>query len=212
MNIPIIVLCAGGHSKVLINILLDRNEEIIGIVDQDPAKHGTRLLGIPVIGDDNLVLTHAPEAIRLVNGLGSAHSLKPRRALFEKFSTAGYRFASVIHPAATLAREVTLGEGVQLMAGVTLQPGVTIGADTIINTAATADHDCRIGAHTHVAPGAVLCGGVHLGDEVHLGSASTVIQNIRIGDGALVAAGSVVTCDLHAGSRVAGVPAKEIGT
>jgi len=212
MNMPIIVLCAGGHSKVLINILLERNEEIIGIVDHDPAKHGTRLLGIPVIGDDNLVLTHAPDTIRLVNGLGSANSLKPRRALFEKFSTAGYRFASVIHPAVIIGREVTLGEGVQLMARVTLQPGVSIASDTIINTAATADHDCRIGAHTHVAPGAVLCGGVQVGDEVHLGSGSTIIQNIRIGCGTLVAAGSVVTCNLHAGARVAGAPAREISS
>lgn len=212
MNTPIIVLCAGGHSKVLINILLDCNEEIIGIVDQDPAKHGSQLLGIPVIGDDQLVMTHAPDAIRLVNGLGSAHSLNPRRALFEKFSAAGYRFASVIHPAAIISREVTLGEGVQLMAGVTLQPGVSIGSDTIINTGATADHDCHIGAHTHVAPGAVICGNVHLGNEVHLGSGSTIIQNIRIGDGALIAAGSVVTCDLPDGSRVAGIPAKEIAS
>lgn len=212
MIAPIIVLCAGGHSKVLINILLDRNEQIIGIVDQDPAKHGTHVLGIPVIGDDKLVLTHAPDSVRLVNGLGSAQSLKPRHALFEKFHAAGYRFASVIHPAATLAREVTLGEGVQLMAGVTLQPGASIGADTIINTAATVDHDCHIGAHTHVAPGVVLCGGVHLGNEVHLGSGSTIIQNIRIGNGALVAAGSVVTCDLPDGSRVAGIPAKDIGS
>jgi sugar O-acyltransferase (sialic acid O-acetyltransferase NeuD family) len=211
MNLPIIVLCAGGHSKVLVNILLDRNEEIIGVVDQDPAKHGTLLLGIPVIGNDKLVLAHAPNAIRLVNGLGSAQSLKRRRALFEKFSACGYHFASVIHPSVTIGREVILGEGVQLMASVTLQPGVSIGADAIINTAATADHDCRIGAHTHVAPGAVLCGGVQIGDEVHLGSGSTVIQNMRIGDGSLIAAGAVVTCDLHARSRVAGIPAKEIG-
>ncbi len=65
MNTPIIVLCAGGHSKVLINILLARNEEVIGIVDQNPAKHGTRLLGIPD-AEEVIFTKNATESINLV--------------------------------------------------------------------------------------------------------------------------------------------------
>ena len=204
------VLCAGGHAKVLINALLECKVEIIGVVDRDPRKHGSSVLGIKVAGGDELVLDHPPQSIQLVNGLGSVDTLQPRRLLFEKFMQKGYRFATVIHPSAVVARDVTLGEGVQIMAGVVLQPGVSIGADTIINTAASIDHDCRIGAHTHIAPGAVLSGGVRVGSEVHLGTAAAVIHNIEIGDRSLVAAGAVVTRQVRPGSRVSGVPANEI--
>ncbi len=210
MNIPLIVLCAGGHAKVLINALLDNNAEIIGIVDQDPKKRGACLLGIKVIGDDTLVLDYPPDSIRLVNGLGSVDTLQSRRLLFEKFKKKGYHFATVIHPSAVIAREVTIGEGVQLMAGVRLQPGVSIDANTIVNTAASIDHDCRIGTHTHIAPGAVLSGRVCVGSEVHFGTGATAIQNITIGAQAQVAAGAAVTRDIAAGARVAGVPAKEL--
>lgn len=209
MSTPIIVLCAGGHAKVLINVLLECKEEIISVVDQDPRKHGSSLLGIKVMGGDELVLSHPPESIQLVNGLGSVDTLQPRRLLFEKFKQKGYRFATVIHPSAVVAREVTLGEGVQIMAGVVIQPGVSIDADTIINTAASIDHDCRIGTHTHIAPGAVLSGGVCVGSEVHLGTAAAATHGVEIGDRALVAAGSIVTRNIGAGCRVAGIPARE---
>jgi serine acetyltransferase len=38
-----------------------------------------------------------------------------------------------------------------------------------------------------------------------------VIERIEVGSGALVAAGAVVVRDVPAGSRVAGVPAREMG-
>lgn len=210
MNLPLIILCAGGHSKVLINALLERNAEIIGIVDRNREMHGEKLLGVSVMGDDSLVLAHSPASVLLVNGLGSGGSLGPRRALFEKFKAHGYSFANVIHPASVCARDAILGEGVQLMAGAIVQPGAVIGDDTIVNTAAGIDHDCKIGAHTHIAPGAVLCGAVTVGNEVLLGSGSTVIQGTTIGNSVTVAAGSVVIRDVKDGSCVAGTPAREI--
>jgi len=211
MNLPLIILCAGGHSKVLVNALLECNATIIGIVDKNRETHGRSLLGVTVIGDDSRVLDHPPASVLLVNGLGSAGTLGPRRALFEKFKAQGYSFANVIHPAAVCSRDVALGEGVQLMAGAIVQPGTVIGNNTIVNTAASVDHDCKIGSHTHIAPGTVICGSAIVGSEVLLGSGSTVIQNVLIGDSAIVAAGSVVIRDVINGSTVAGTPARVIG-
>jgi len=41
---------------------------------------------------------------------------------------------------------------------------------------------------------------------------ATLLGNIRVGDGAIVQAGSLVLKDVEAHTRVAGIPAKEVGT
>ena len=59
-----------------------------------------------------------------MNGIGSVKSTSGRRRIFEQFQRKRYRFASVIHPAATIATDARLLEGVQVMAGAVVQPGV----------------------------------------------------------------------------------------
>jgi UDP-perosamine 4-acetyltransferase len=207
MNRPLIVLGAGGHAKVLIDALLAGGiENIIGLAD--PAPLVREVLGVPVIGGDQAVSRHAPETVRLVNGLGTVRASGARQALYARFKAQGYEFAQVIHPSAILARALQIGEGAQIMAGCVIQPGCVLGENVIINTRASLDHDCRIGAHSHVAPGAVLSGGVTLGEGVHLGTGAVVIQGVAIGAGGTVGAGAVVLDDLPAGVTAFGVPAR----
>lgn len=204
----IIILGAGGHAKVLLDALA--GFEVLGLADNDPAKVGTLVAGLPVLGNDDVVMAHASDRVVLVNGVGSVGNNAIRRTLFVRYKDAGYVFLQVRHGSAIVAADVVLAEGVQIMAGAVLQTGCSIGVNSIVNTGAIIDHDCRIGAHVHIAPGAVLSGDVDVGDNVHIGVGATVIQGVRIGAGSLVGAGAVVLRDLPAGAKVAGVPAKEI--
>jgi sugar O-acyltransferase (sialic acid O-acetyltransferase NeuD family) len=210
VSLPVIVLAAGGHAKVLIDALKLMQAQVLGIVDADPAKSGQLILGVPVLGGDDEVGKHRTDMICLVNGLGSVRGTASRLALFERFHNNGYRFASVIHPSAILSSEVAMCEGVQIMAGAVVQNGCSLGANAIINTRVALDHDCRIGDHVHVAPGATLSGGVEVGNGSHIGTGATIIQGIRIGSNCLVGAGAVVIRDVPDGATVLGVPAKEI--
>lgn len=211
MNLPIIVIGAGGHARVLISVLQTRKMKIMGITDLEAKTAGDCINGISVLGQDNMILEKPPDSILLVNGIGSVGSTLPREAIYKKFKSRGYSFAAVIHPAAMIMDEVKLGEGVQIMAGAIVQTGCRIGDNTIINTGAVVDHDCIIGDHVHVAPGAVLSGGVQVGDRTHLGTAAVVIQEIEIGDSAIVGAGAVVIKNIAANVKVAGNPAREVG-
>lgn len=204
-----IVLGAGGHAKVLIDAL--EGAEIVGLTDRDPAKAGLRVLGVPVLGGDDVLSVYPPDKVQLVNGLGSVRAGAQRQALFVLYKSMGYRFATVVHRSAVIAREVALGEGAQVMAGAVLQPGCVIGDNTLINTRAAIDHDCRIGNHVHIAPGAVLSGDVTVEDQAHVGVGATVIQGMRIGGGATVGAGAVVVHGVKSGATVTGVPARESG-
>lgn len=195
-RLPVVVLCAGGHAKVIIDALALMGTKILGIVDIDPQLTGKSVLGFPVLGGEEVLQGYGPEGILLANGLGGARSMVPRKGLFDRFREAGYRFITVVHPSAAIAREVALSEGVQVMAGAVIQTGTTIGDDTIINTRASVDHDCTVGRHVHIAPGVTVCGGVEIGDGAYIGSGSTITPGVTIGRGVLVRTGSSVTEDV----------------
>ena len=194
---------------MLIDALLASSGVIVGIVDPNPALAGTKILGVPVLGGDDVVDEYPPSQVQLVNGLGSVGLPIKRQQLFEKFKGLGYNFAAVVHPTAVVASDVVLSEGVQVMAGAVIQPGCRIGINSVINTRASVDHDCIISDHVHISPGVTLSGGISVGVCSHIGTGATVIQGISIGNGCLVAAGAVVTKDIADGAKVRGVPARE---
>ena len=207
---PVIIIGAGGHTKVLIATLILLRREIIGVMEANHEKQGGLLSTIPIIGGDEAIKNYKPEGIELVNGIGSAGSPHRRMEIYQKFKKQGYQFAGVVHPSAIVMSDVQFGEGVQIMAGAIIQPGVCIGDNAIINTGVILDHDCIIGEHTHIAPGAVLSGGVHIGVGSHVGTSATIIQGIQIGENSIIGAGAVVIKNIPAGSKAVGVPSRDI--
>lgn len=209
MSLPVLILGAGGHARVLLEALRSSSRQVAGIVDADEARIGETVMGVPVIGTDEKVFDFRTDEIELVNGIGSVASTAKRVELFEVFKARGYRFATVVHPSAVIASDVELAEGAQIMAGAVIQVGAHIGMNSIVNTRAAVDHDCRIGAGVHIAPGVTLSGDVRVDDDVHIGTGATVIQGVHISENSVIGAGSVVLRDVPGGVTVYGVPARE---
>lgn len=160
----VIVLCAGGHARVVIEALLSRGIRPAAVIDRDAARVGEAIGGVPIRGSDDDVMKTAVDTVELANGLGNRASrtnsgLSGRRALFGRFAAMGYKFPVIAHAAAVIASDVQLGDGAQVMAGAVIQPAARIGQNVLVNTRAVVEHDCVVGDHAHVAPGAVLCGG-----------------------------------------------------
>lgn len=206
---PVIVIGAGGHAKVLVDALLRTGFSPVGLVDRDPSLVGREVLGVAVLGGEAVLQRYAPGDVRLVNAVGSVQNMQARKAVYDRFRSRGYEFASVLHPCAVVSDHAVLQSGVQILAGVVVGPGAVIGENSIINTNASVDHDCRIGAHVHIAPGATLSGGVSVGEATHVGVGACVIQGVQIGRRSLVAAGAAVVHDVPDGGRVQGVPARD---
>lgn len=196
---PLVMLGAGGHAAVLAEILLEQKQPLIAVVAPDPIPANSPLAGLErIASDEQLLSTHSPEEVELVNGLGSIPGNNLRWELFKFFSEKGYRFASVISPKANLSSYLELAEGVQIMMGAQVQTNVSIGKNSIINTGAIVEHDCKIGAHNHLAPGVTLSGGVMTASQVHIGTGASVIQNIQIGEQAVIGAGTTVVKNVPA--------------
>lgn len=208
MTRPILIIGAGGHGRVIADLVRACGRDVLGYLDEDRAIHGQRIQGVDVLGGDDHLDEFSPEQVVLANGIGSVTSLELRLRVFTRLSSAGYLFEVLVHPGATVATSLSLCSGAQIMAGAVVQTGARIAENAIVNTGAIVDHDCVIGRHSHVAPGATLCGNVQLGERCFVGAGSTIIQGIRIGDGAFVGAGAVVVSDVENAVRVAGVPAR----
>lgn len=205
---PILVLGAGGHARVLIDLLRQRGVDIIGLTDASAALHGAQVMDVPVLGDDESVFQYDPDQIELACGLGGIRSNAPRRMLVQRFLEQGYRFPALVHPTAYVGSCVEMGRAVQVMARATVQTGVQLGDNVIVNSASVVEHDCVIGSHVHVATGAILAGGVRVGEGAHIGAGATVLQGIVIGSGCVIGAGAVVIRNVPDGAVAVGVPVR----
>jgi sugar O-acyltransferase (sialic acid O-acetyltransferase NeuD family) len=200
----ILILGAGGHGKVVADILICAGEPVLGFLDDDPATWGATRLGLPVLGGIVTYREHTPGG--LILGMGS---IAARRKIVEFLGgEARGLWCNAIHPRAIVARSVQLGNGIAVMAGVVVNPDAALGDHSVINTGATVDHDCTIGAYAHVGPGAHLAGGVRVGRRAFVGIGASVAQCLTIGEGAIVGAGSVVIDPVPAHVTVKGIPAR----
>jgi len=212
---PLIIVGAGGHGRVLLDVLRRAGRTVEGFVERDPSFAGKDIDGAVVLGDDDVALARDPNAIELANGVGNnarlgSSGVGPRRALFERYKAKGFSFATIISPDAVVSPAATLGEGCQIITRAIVHPGCVLGVNVIVNTGAQVDHECKIGAHCHIAPGAVLAGGVTVGENGHVGAKAVVRQGVVIGDNAVVGAGAVVVADVPPGVTVVGNPAKPL--
>jgi sugar O-acyltransferase (sialic acid O-acetyltransferase NeuD family) len=200
----ILIVGAGGHAKVVADILLSQGLNVVGFLDDDPSTWGGTRLGLPVVGSIASYAEYAPEG--LVMGVGS--NLARKQIVKRLGAEAHGLWRGAIHSRATLANSVRLGVGVVVAAGAVVNPDSVLGDHVIINTGAIVDHDCTIGAYAHIAPGVRLAGGVCVGEGALIGVGASVIPLRAIGGWATVGAGAVVVDDVPDGAIAKGVPAR----
>lgn len=203
----VLIVGAGGHAKVVADILQQATEyEVIGLIDKKGAEG---FWNIPVVGtDDDLRRVHTEMNVDYAFvALGNGQL---REKVTERVVTAGYELITVISQYATISKRVKIGMGTVIMPGAVINADVVIGEGCIINTNASIDHEGIIGDYTHVAPGCALSGKVTVGRQCLLGTGSRVIDGINIGDNVVLGAGAVAVKHIKGNCTTVGVPARII--
>lgn len=206
MKHDIVVVGAGGHAKVCIELLRAMGEAVAFCVgtDDSPAS----CVGIPVLyGDDNLARLRAEGYHRVFIALGPN---RLRMRLAHVAAELGFELVNAISPRAVVSSSAQLGAGIAIMAGAVINAEARIGDLSIINTGASIDHDCIIEAGVHIAPQSALAGKVQVGAGTFLGLGCKVIPEVRIGANVIIGAGAVVVNNIDDGATAVGVPARRI--
>tara|TARA_Y100000389_G_C17323414_1_gene444254 strand:- start:180 stop:779 length:600 start_codon:yes stop_codon:yes gene_type:complete len=191
MNKKIAIVGAGGHGKVVGEIALLSQYEIIDFFDDKE----NEIKGFPftISGSLDYLKDHLKDYDAYFVAIGEN---KIRSNIIAWLKKQKMNIVSLVHPRSTISKFSSLGIGTCVMANAVINPGVLIKEGVIINTSASVDHDCVIEDFAHISPNCSLSGSVKIGKFSHLGTGTSVHPKICIGNNVKTAVGSKVFKDI----------------
>ena len=127
----VLILGAGGHAKVIADILMSQGTQVRGFLDDDPNLWGKTRLGLPILGAIAQHSAYQPDG--LIIGIGDNLA---RRSVAQRLSAQAQRLLlNAVHPRATVARSARLGREIVVGANAVINPDAVLGDHVIVNTA-----------------------------------------------------------------------------
>lgn len=209
MNRPLLLVGAGGLAREVLAAARACGTFIpLGMLDDAPELHGSIVDGVSVLGGLDLVHEHA-DALVLVC---VANPARPgaRAKVVARLGLPARRYATLVHPAASVAAGVELGAGTVLLAGAVITAPQRVGAHVLAMPHVLLTHDDAVADHVTLAGRATLAGAVTVGESAYVGAGALVRQGVHIGPEAVVGMGAVVLGDVPGGQTWAGVPARPL--
>ena len=183
--------------------------EVLGFLDNDPEKKGTRFLGYPVFGGFETLSEVLAADVYFVNLITGSTRARYESSLH--MARQGCQFANFVHPSIDL-NMTEMGVGNYIQEGVIVQAEARIGNNSSIHMGALIAHEVTVGHSVFIAHAVSVSGSVEVEDGVFIGTNASIVPRVRIGRWATVGAGAVVTKDVPPYSTVVGNPAKVIKT
>jgi sugar O-acyltransferase (sialic acid O-acetyltransferase NeuD family) len=182
--------------------------DLLGYVDDNPALLGTEISGVPVVGPIDAVHDHPDAAVVLCTGRPDNYVSRPLIA--ERLGLDDERYATVVHPTATVGTTCRVGAGTVLLAHVDLTADVVVGRHVAVMPQVVITHDVTIDDCATIASGVRLGGSCHVGEAAYIGSGACLREGLTVGARAMVGMGAVVTRDVPAERLWFGAPARDV--
>lgn len=199
----VIIIGAGGHGKVIADIVQLNGDDLLGFLDDAPHIAGDTSR-IKILGGVADYIKYP--CAHFIIAIGNAQI---RKTIADRLGNVNYYTA--IHPRAVISNlDVTIGAGSAVMANAVISPSAHIGNHCIINTSAVVEHDNTIEDFTHISVGAKLGGTVKIGPSTWIGIGATVSNNLTICSDCMIGAGAVVINNIEESGTYVGIPAKKI--
>ena len=153
MSKEVVIIGAGGHSKVVADIVIKSGDKVLGFLDDNLKKKTKIIENYQVLGkiEKCLDLQKEKKELYFIIAIGDNHI---REEIYSKYKLNYY---TAIHPNSNIGLEVKIGQGTVIMSNVCINSSTQVGKNCIINTGAIIEHDNEIDDYVHVSPNATLC-------------------------------------------------------
>ena len=211
----IVILGTGGNCVDILDAMEAINAttaaarlRCVGFLDDDPAKRGTAISGVPVLG--SLEQARSISDVMFVNGIGSPRNFWRKREIISKAGVDDDRFATIIHPSAQVSPLASIQPGVVILQNSVVAARATVGRHVMILALCVVSHDTVIGDYSTLANGVSISGNVRAGEACYFGANSSVRENLTLGDFVLCGMGSNILRDVPSDSVMVGNPARRL--
>lgn len=207
----LLILGTGGFGREVARAARDGgfDGEVLGFLDDDPTRTGASVAGLPVLGPTPAV--HRYDDAQIVVATGRPDNYTSRHAIVTRLALPPQRYATIVHPAASLAGDTVIGPGSVVLSGVVTTSDVRIGAHVAVMPHVVLTHDTSLADFATIASGVALAGGAAVGECAYLGAGTLVRQGLTIGALAMTGMASLVLTDVPPRRLWFGSPATDHG-
>tara|TARA_B100000787_G_scaffold158347_1_gene135707 strand:- start:1166 stop:1843 length:678 start_codon:yes stop_codon:yes gene_type:complete len=210
----IVIIGGGGHAGIILDCIKAQNKyEPIGYLDDKKGyfyRENIKYLGSIDSFFKNFKAKVKNENLYFTIAIGDNYIRKKIFYYLKKKKNLSLKWATLIHPSASIASKVKIAKGAQILNGSIISFNTKISKFVCINTGATIDHDNHFSNFSAAGPSACTGGNVKIGEGSFLGINCSVKHNINIGKNVIVGGNSFVNQNCKANSVYVGVPARKI--
>jgi acetyltransferase EpsM len=206
---PLVVLGGAGSGIIVVEAIRAAGRtarEVLGFLN-DVEAVGARLADTPVLGTFEQ-WRDCPANANFISAFPGVKESFNRYRRLQSLDIPKNRWATVIHPSASVAHGVVIGCGSFVGAGAVIEPGVVAGAHVCIRGGSYISHDVRLGDYVFVGPNVTILGRSLVREGAYIAANSVCRDQITIGRYGVVGIGSVVVRDTADFAVVAGNPAR----
>ena len=159
----------------------------------------------PVIGTINEYIPEADDVF-----ICSMGDVVQKKSSTEAILARGGEFITLIHPEATVGKNVQMGRGCIVLTKAFIGVECILDDFVLIQASAVIGHDVKIGKYSRVDCHVVCVGGTELKEDVTIHSSAVINHHVIVGKGATVGALSFVVRKVKENTTVIGIPAKKL--
>ena len=195
MNDKVVVIGAGGHAKVVADIIRKNGDIVLGFLDDHKGKNQKSFFGAEILGTISEYENYISDALFII-AIGNNSF---RKHLSGSMNCKWY---TAIHPSAIIGDGAVIGEGSFVSAGAVINADAVVGNHVIVNTRAVIEHDCVVGNYAHLSPGSIMCGGSSVGELTLIGAGSILTNGVKIDEEMRMEAGITITTSIEKPSHI----------